>query len=118
MSAVLEVKNLTKVFSLGSLFSRLRIKAVDQISFTVKPAEIFTLAGESGCGKTTTARMILGFEPPTSGEIRYQNRKIEEFQDKKPGLKKYKQFFKILLKPLIPYVKWNAISLRLSTTIS
>ena len=53
MSAVLEVKNLTKVFSLGSLFSRLRIKAVDQISFTVKPAEIFTLAGESGYGKTS-----------------------------------------------------------------
>src|SRR5690606_15581408 len=38
-------------------------------SFYIKPAEIFTLAGESGCGKTTTAKIILGFEEPTSGEI-------------------------------------------------
>lgn len=93
MPVVLEVKDLTKVFSLGSLFSRLRIKAVDQISFTVKPAEIFTLAGESGCGKTTTARMILGFEPPTSGEIRYQTQKIEKFQDKKAWFKEVQAVF-------------------------
>ena len=45
MSAVLEVKNLTKVFSLGSLFSRLRIKAVDQISFTVEARRDFYFSG-------------------------------------------------------------------------
>lgn len=69
MDRLLEVEQLTKVFTLGSIVSRIRITAVDHISFHVKPGEIFTLAGESGCGKSTTARMILGFERPTSGAI-------------------------------------------------
>lgn len=69
MEKLLEVENLTKVFSLGSITSRVRIRAADNVSFHIKPAEIFTLAGESGCGKTTTAKMILGFEEPTSGTI-------------------------------------------------
>jgi peptide/nickel transport system ATP-binding protein len=69
MEKLLEVDHLTKVFSLGSMISRVRITAVDRVSFYVEPAEIFALAGESGCGKTTVARMILGFEEPTSGAI-------------------------------------------------
>jgi peptide/nickel transport system ATP-binding protein len=68
---VLEVEHLVKVFTLGSMISRVRITATDNVSFHVKPAEIFCLAGESGCGKTTTARMILGFEEPTSGVIKH-----------------------------------------------
>jgi peptide/nickel transport system ATP-binding protein len=69
MDKLLEVNQLTKVFTLGSIVSRVRITAVDQVSFHVKPGEIFALAGESGCGKSTTARIILGFERPTSGAI-------------------------------------------------
>ena len=69
MDNLLEVKQLTKVFSMGNMLSRTRITAVDNVSFDLKPAEIFALAGESGCGKSTTARMILGFDEPTSGEI-------------------------------------------------
>jgi peptide/nickel transport system ATP-binding protein len=69
MDNLIEVKQLTKVFSLGNMLSRIRITAVDNVSFDVKPAEIFALAGESGCGKSTTAKMILGFDEPTSGEI-------------------------------------------------
>ena len=72
MDKLLEVKQLTKVFSLGSMLSRVRITAVDNVSFEIKPAEIFALAGESGCGKSTTARMVLGFEEPTSGQIIHQ----------------------------------------------
>jgi peptide/nickel transport system ATP-binding protein len=75
MDKLLEVDHLTKVFSMGSLFSRIRITAVDNVSFHVKAAEIFALAGESGCGKSTTARMVLGFEEPTSGEIIHSGRK-------------------------------------------
>jgi peptide/nickel transport system ATP-binding protein len=66
---LLEVDHLTKVFSFGSIISRVKLVAVDNVSFHLKPAEIFALAGESGCGKTTTARMIMGFEEPTSGLI-------------------------------------------------
>jgi peptide/nickel transport system ATP-binding protein len=69
MKKLLEVDNLTKVFSLGSITSRVRITAVNDVSFYIQPAEIFTLAGESGCGKTTTAKMILGFEELTAGRI-------------------------------------------------
>ena len=69
MENLLEINQLTKVFSLGSVLSRVHITANDNISFYVKPAEIFALAGESGCGKTTAANIILGFEEPTSGAI-------------------------------------------------
>ncbi len=69
MEKLLEIDHLTKVFSLGSVLSRVHITANDNISFYVKPAEIFALAGESGCGKTTAALIILGFEEPTSGTI-------------------------------------------------
>ena len=72
MDKLLEVEQLTKIFTLGNMLSRVRITAVDNVSFDVKPAEIFALAGESGCGKSTTARMILGFEEPTSGVIIHQ----------------------------------------------
>lgn len=75
MERLLETSQLTKVFTLGSLLSRVRIVAVDRVSFHICPAEIFTLAGESGCGKTTIARMILGFEEPTSGTITYKGRR-------------------------------------------
>lgn len=69
MEKLLEVDHLTKTFSQGSILSRVKITAVDDVSFDVKEGEIFTLAGESGCGKTTTAKIILGFEEPTSGRI-------------------------------------------------
>jgi peptide/nickel transport system ATP-binding protein len=69
MDKLLDVNQLTKVYSIGSITSRVKITATDSVSFEIKPAEIFTLAGESGCGKTTTAKMVLGFEEPTSGTI-------------------------------------------------
>jgi len=77
MERILEIDRLTKIFSLGSLFSRIRITATDNVSFYVKSAEIFSLAGESGCGKTTTARMVLGFEQPTSGVIIHKGKQAE-----------------------------------------
>ena len=88
MEKILIVKNLTKIFSIGSLIFKTRITAVDNISFDVKRAEIFTLAGESGCGKTTTARIILGFEYPTSGEVIFDGKPISVWR------KKRKEFMK------------------------
>ncbi len=75
MEKLLEVDQLTKVFTLGSVISRVRITATDRVSFYIKPAEIFALAGESGCGKTTTARIVLGFEEATSGTITHSGKK-------------------------------------------
>jgi peptide/nickel transport system ATP-binding protein len=69
MDKLLEVNELTKQYSQGNVIARITITAVDHVSFYIKPAEIFTLAGESGCGKTTTAKVVLGFEEATSGVI-------------------------------------------------
>lgn len=86
MEKLLEVEHLTKVFSLGSMISRIRITATDNVSFYVKPAEIFALAGESGCGKTTTAKMVLGFEEPTSGAIIYKGKRDAKAKNEKVWL--------------------------------
>jgi len=77
MQKLLEVEHLTKVFTLGNVVSRVRITAVDDASFYIKPAEIYALAGESGCGKSTTARIILGFEEQTSGTIIHKGKRDE-----------------------------------------
>jgi peptide/nickel transport system ATP-binding protein len=69
MDKLLEVNELTKQYSQGNVLARVTLTAADHVSFYIKPAEIFTLAGESGCGKTTTAKVVLGFEEATSGTI-------------------------------------------------
>jgi len=86
MEKLLEVEHLTKVFSLGSMISRIRITAVDNVSFYIKPVEIFALAGESGCGKTTVAKMILGFEEPTSGAIIHKGKRDAKAKNEKVWL--------------------------------
>jgi len=83
IDTILELHDVSKVFHLGSMLSRLRITAVDQVSLQVGSAEIFGLAGESGCGKSTLARMILGFEEPTSGEIIYRGKDGQPTSGKK-----------------------------------
>ena len=67
---MIEVSNLTKEFN--------GIKAVDNISFSVKKGETFVLLGTSGCGKTTTLKMINRLVEPTSGEMRIEGRKTLE----------------------------------------
>ena len=74
MDNLLEVDQLTKEYNQGNVLARIKITAADHISFYMKPAEIFTLAGESGCGKTTTAKIVLGFEEATSGTISHQGK--------------------------------------------
>ena len=74
-AALLEVRNLRKYFPIRrGLFSRVvgEVKAVDGVSFDLKPRETLGLVGESGCGKTTTGRLILRLLPATSGEVRFQ----------------------------------------------
>jgi len=73
---LLEAKNLKKYFPVtkGLLFSRLtgHIKAVDDISFALRAGETLGVVGESGCGKSTTAKMMLMLEEPTEGSILFE----------------------------------------------
>ncbi len=73
---LLEVKDLCQYFTSGRGSKKLTVKAVDGVSFGVKPAETFGLVGESGCGKTTTGRTIVRLYDPTSGGMVFNNRDI------------------------------------------
>ena len=73
---LIEVRNLVKHFEVsGGLFSRNKkvIKAVDGIDFDIKAGETLGLVGQSGCGKTTTARSLCLLEPKTSGTVKFFN---------------------------------------------
>jgi oligopeptide/dipeptide ABC transporter ATP-binding protein len=74
---ILEVKNLKMYFPIyRGLLQKVvgHVKAVDDVSFTLKEKEVLGLVGESGCGKTTVGRTILRLYNPTSGEIRFLSR--------------------------------------------
>ncbi|MEM2108562.1 MAG: ABC transporter ATP-binding protein [Candidatus Bathyarchaeia archaeon] len=78
---ILEVKNLVKHYPLTSRGVFLKkevgvVHAVDGVTFSVIKGETFGLVGESGCGKTSTARAVLYLDPPTSGEIYFEGQEI------------------------------------------
>lgn len=79
---ILEVKELRKYFPIRQgLLRRVvgHVRAVDDVSFSIKRGETLALVGESGCGKTTTSRCILRALQPTSGEIKFRTAKGKEF---------------------------------------
>ena len=71
MSAMLEVVGLSKHFPVRNAFGRQsgEVRAVDNVSFSIEKGQVYGLAGESGSGKSTIARMIMGLTKPTSGDI-------------------------------------------------
>ncbi len=76
---ILEVRNLVKHFQVGGGFlggPPQVVKAVDDVSFTIRRGETLGLVGESGCGKTTTGRCILLLERPTSGQVIFEGRDL------------------------------------------
>ena len=84
---LLEVIDLKKHFPVRSSFLGLGsvsqwVRAVDGISFSVGAGETLGVVGESGCGKTTTAKLILAQESATSGEIKFQGRDVTRLKGK------------------------------------
>lgn len=77
---ILEVKNLSKSFKVGK---NMYLKAVDDVTFSIKKGETLGLVGESGCGKTTCGRTVLKLYEPTAGEIKFNGVNVEKLRGKK-----------------------------------
>ncbi len=82
---LIEVRGLKKYFPvLSGVFAQRVVgwvKAVDDVSFSIRRGETLGLVGESGCGKTTTGRCILQLDRPTAGEILFEGRNLAQMTD-------------------------------------
>ena len=111
-NTLIEVKNLEKYFEVsGGLFSRNKtiVKAVDGISFNIPFGSSLGLVGQSGCGKTTTARALSLLDPKTGGEVNFYNNESESMQsiDELEGeeLKKFRRNIQMIFQD--PYESLN-----------
>ncbi|NNU79047.1 ABC transporter ATP-binding protein [Halovulum dunhuangense] len=80
---MIEARGVTKLYQLrsGIFGTKKEIRAVDDVSLTVRRGETLALVGESGSGKSTLARILLGLIPATAGEVRLQGQPIEGLSD-------------------------------------
>lgn len=99
-----EIRNLKKYHQIKTgVFKKELIKAVDDISFELKKGEILSIVGESGCGKSSTAKLLIGIDNPTSGEILYKNEDKTKFKGAK--LREFRKNVQIIFQD--PYSSLN-----------
>src|SRR5579863_1531747 len=84
---VLRAEHLTRHFKIGGALSRRTLHAVDDVSFAIGEREIVALAGESGSGKSTIARLLARIYTPTSGEIYFEGRPVSGIRSRRDRLR-------------------------------
>ncbi|NWF97618.1 MAG: ATP-binding cassette domain-containing protein [Nitrospirae bacterium] len=102
---IIEVINLKKYFACNQSFWGVKrwLKAVDDISFSVKKGGVFSIVGESGSGKSTVARLLLRLITPTSGKILFKGKDIQFF--KGDSLKEFRKSIQIIFQD--PFASLN-----------
>jgi peptide/nickel transport system ATP-binding protein len=84
---LLRTERLTRHFKIGSALSRRTLHAVDDVSFTIGEREIVALAGESGSGKSTIARVLARIYKPTSGEVYFEGKPLSSMTSRQERLR-------------------------------
>ena len=95
---ILRVEGLKQYFKSGFGKNKIVVKAVDDVSFEIKKGEVFSLVGESGCGKTTTGRTIIKLYKSSGGEVFFHDTRV--LSDVKAAKKSYKENVKALKQEL------------------
>jgi peptide/nickel transport system ATP-binding protein len=84
---LLRAEHLTRHFKIGGTLARHTLHAVDDVSFSIGRREIVALAGESGSGKSTIARLLARVYKPTAGEISYEGRPLSQLRSRRDRLR-------------------------------
>jgi len=106
---ILKIKNLHKWFPVRRTFIQILkgehvwVKAVDGITFKINQGEIFGLVGESGCGKTTTGKLLMKLLEPTDGKIIFKGEDVTHLEESK--IKKYRRNVQMVFQD--PYASMN-----------
>lgn len=109
MENILEVNHIKKYYKIktGLLQKTQYVKAVDDVSFSIKKGQTFGLVGESGCGKSTLGKVIIRLEDATSGSIIVNGEDITRLQGKK--LRKSRQQYQMIFQD--PYASLNPMQM-------
>jgi len=84
---LLRTEHLTRHFKIGGTLSRRTLHAVDDVNFTINEREIVALAGESGSGKSTIARVLARIYKPTSGEVYFEGKPLSRIGSRRDALR-------------------------------
>jgi oligopeptide/dipeptide ABC transporter ATP-binding protein len=103
MTAALELRNLSKHFEVRTGRGRGLVRAVNDVNLVIPDGQTVALVGESGCGKTTIAKLVLMLEQPTGGEVMFEGKTLAEMSRRE--IKNYRRHVQAVFQD--PYASLN-----------